>query len=57
MMWTTFIMIIAAKIVGDAIWHFTQLWLVNVAWYQDLVSKISIKFTKKVIKNFEDEEV
>lgn len=57
MLWTTFVMIIAAKIVGDAIWHFMQLWLVNTTWYQNLMSKISIKLTKKVMKDFEDEEV
>ena len=57
MLWTTFVMIIAAKIVGDAIWHFMQLWLVNMTWYQNLMSKISIKLTKKVMKDFEDEEV
>lgn len=57
MMWTMFVTIMVARIAGDAIWQFLQLWLVNTTWYQNLVSKISIKFSKKIIKDFEDEEV
>lgn len=57
MLWTTFVMIIAARIIGDAIWNFAQLWLVNTSWYQNIVSRISIKLTKKIVKDFEDEEV
>jgi len=57
MLWTTFVMIIAAIVVGNAIWHFAQLWLVNTTWYQKIVSKISIKLTKKVMEDFEDKEV
>ncbi len=57
MLWTTFVMIMAAKVVGDAIWHFTQLWMMNTNWYQKYVSKLSIKLSKRLIKDCEDEEV
>ena len=57
MMWTTFVAILVARIVGDAIWHFMQLWLVVQRWYQNLVTKISIKFTKKIMDEMNEEEV
>ncbi len=57
MLWTMFVMIMAAKVVGDAIWHFTQLWMMNTNWYQKYVSKLSIKLSKRLIKDCEDEEV
>ncbi len=56
MMWTTFVAILVARIVGDVIWHFAQLWLVKQAWYQTIVSKISIGFTKKLMEKMDEEE-
>lgn len=56
MMWTTFVDILVARIVGDVIWHFVQLWLVKQTWYQTIVSKISIGFTKKLMEEMDEEE-
>lgn len=57
MFWTMFVAMVVAKFVGDTIWHFMQLWMMNTNWYQSYMSRLSLKLTKRVIKEYEDEEV
>ena len=57
MMWTMFITILVATIVGDTIWCFAQLWLLNTTWYQNIAMRVGLKIAKKAMDEFEDEEV
>lgn len=54
MMWTMFVSVLLAKVVGNAIWHFLQLWLTNQNWYMTIVTKLSTKLTKKVMEDWEN---
>jgi len=56
-MFTMFIVTLMARLVGDAVWHFLQLWMVGQNWYQNICMKISCGLTKKVVKQFEEEEL
>ena len=57
MTWTMFITILVATIVGDAVWCFAQLWLLNTTWCQNIAMRVSLKIAKKAMDEFEDEEV
>ena len=52
-----FITILVATIVGDTIWCFAQLWLLNTTWYQNIAMRVGLKIAKKAMDEFEDEEV
>lgn len=57
MVWTIFVATVMARIAGDVLWHFLLLWLSGREWYQTLCMKVSMRFTKRVVKQFEDEDL
>lgn len=57
MMWMMFVAMLSARVIGNVIWHFVQLWMANQEWYRKLCVGVATKTIKKTVDEMEDMEL